>query len=118
MPNNPVFTPVDNSGNVLGTAASPLQTSAGGTATATVPSGVGNTVIKNTAGRLCRIVVTTGGTGAVTFYDNASTNSGTVLFIVPGSAATGATYDVQMPAVNGIVAAGSTSSSALTVSFA
>lgn len=105
----PLFTPVDGSGIPIGSTA--------GTATATVASGAGNTVIKNSAGRLCRIVVTAGGTGAVTFYDNASTNSGTALFIVPANAATGTSYDVQMPAANGITAAGSTSSSALTVSY-
>lgn len=110
MPHNPVFTPVDDSGAVIG--------SSGGTATATVAAGVGTTVIKTGPGRLNRILVTSASpTGVLTFYDNASTGSGTVLAIVPSGVAQGTAYDIQMPAVNGIVAVGATGSAAVTVSY-
>lgn len=106
----PHVIPVDQNDNMIGPA--------GGTTTATVAAGVGTTVVKASLGRLCRVVVTVAGsTGALTFYDNATTGSGTVLAVVPGSAAVGTAYDVQMPAALGIVAVGATGSVGATVSF-
>jgi hypothetical protein len=96
----------------------PLQTTTGGTTTAVVASGVGTTVIKATAGRLCRVVVTnTPATNPLTFYDNASTGTGTVIGIVPGSATQGQVFDFNMPAALGITAIGAATSAAVTVSF-
>lgn len=110
MPHNPVVTIVDDNGNTVG--------STGGTATATVASGAGNTVVKAGPGRLNRVLVTSASpTGVLTFYDNASTASGTVLAIIPTGVAQGTAYDIQMPAANGIVAAGATGSAAATVSY-
>jgi hypothetical protein len=110
MAHNPVFTPVDDNGNTIG--------STGGTATAAVAAGPGNTVIKAGPGRLNRVVVTAASTtGVLTFYDNASTAAGTILAIIPGSVAQGTAYDIQMPAAVGIVAAGATGSAAVTVSY-
>lgn len=105
---NPVRTAVDGNGY-------PID----GVVTATIAAGAGTTVIKSSPGRLCRIVATTAGTtGAVTFYDNASTGSGTVLFVVPGtSVAAGTFYNVSMPAANGITAVAAASGPALTVAF-
>lgn len=61
--------------------------------------------VKAAAGRLHKISVTTAlSAAAVTVYDNASAASGTVLFIIPASAAQGSVYDVNLPAVNGIFA--------------
>ena len=60
--------------------------------------------IKTAPGRLLKIIVAVTTSAAVTFYDNATTNSGTVLFVVPSSAAVGSVYDVNLPAVNGIYA--------------
>src|SRR5690349_6380632 len=87
--------------------------------TVSVPSGAANTIIKAAPGRLCRIVVTTTGAGAgnVQFFDNASTNSGTVIGAVPANATAGQFFDFQMPAANGIVAQNVASGPVLTVSF-
>jgi hypothetical protein len=93
--------------------------SVGGNATLSVPTGAANTVITASVSRLCRIVVTTAGTGAgnVQFFDNATTNSGTVLFALPATVAVAQFYDVQMPAVNGIVCQNVVNGPVLTVSF-
>ena len=87
--------------------------------TATVAAGAGTTVIKKTPGRLARVVVTGAvPTGALTFYDNATTGSGTVLAVIPASGVvTGQAYDIQMPAANGITAVGAVGSAAVTVSY-
>lgn len=62
-------------------------------------------VVKPSAGRLLKIIVTTVlGAGAVTVYDNATTNSGTVLMVIPSTTAAGTIYDINLPAVNGIYA--------------
>lgn len=92
---------------------------ASASATAVVAAGVGTTVIKAGAGRLWRVTVTGAApTGALTFYDNATTGSGTVLAVIPASGVTsGQTFDIQMPAANGITAVGSTGSAAVTVSY-
>lgn len=91
----------------------------GGNSTTAVVSGAANTVIKAASGRLCRVVVTGNGTGAgnVQFYDNASTNSGTVIAAIPATVNAGTIYDFEIPAVNGIVCANVASGPALTVSF-
>ena len=61
--------------------------------------------VKAGAGRLLKVVVTTATAGgAITIYDNASTNSGTILLAVPAAAAAGTVYDVNLPAANGIYA--------------
>lgn len=62
-------------------------------------------VVKPGAGRLLKIVVTTAmSAAATTIYDNASAASGTILFVVPASAAVGNVYTIDLPAVNGIFA--------------
>lgn len=62
-------------------------------------------VVKSAAGRLLKAVVTTAlSAAAVTIYDNAGAASGTILFVIPASAAVGAVYDINLPAVNGIYA--------------
>jgi hypothetical protein len=108
MPGAPYITTVDGNGFPLG-----------GSQTSTVPAGTGTTPVKALPGRLCRVVVTTAGTaGQTTFYDNASTGSGTVLAVIPGTATVGTSYDISMPAANGITAVGATGSAAMTVAFA
>lgn len=98
---------------------SDLWSSGGGSATASVPSGAANTVVKASAGRLCRVIVTTAGSGAgnVLIYDNASTNSGTVIGVIPGTIAIGTYYTFDMPAANGITVANVASGPVLTVSY-
>lgn len=87
--------------------------------TAVVAAGAGTTVVKATPGRLGRVTVTGAvPTGALTFYDNASTGSGTVIGVIPASGVTtGQSFDFQMPAANGITAVGATGSAAVTVSY-
>jgi hypothetical protein len=95
--------------------------SAGGQSTASVPSGAANTVVKNYSGRLCRAVVTTTGTATppanLVFFDNATTNSGTVIGNVPGNATAGQIFEFVMPAINGIVAQNVALGPVVTVSF-
>ena len=94
-----------------------LRVTTGGALTASVPATNGNTVIKNSAGRLCKIMVTTAGSAASLIYDNASTNSGTVIGYIPASATIGTIIDFSMPAANGITAACTTSTAVFTVSY-
>lgn len=103
----------------------PIWVTNGGGTTSTIAAGVaGPTVIKATAGRLETVVITTAGTAtAVTFFDNASACTGTILGIIPttavlaGAVAGSAPYKFDMPAANGITACGGTTSAAVTVSF-
>jgi hypothetical protein len=105
MANNPVFTSVDDTGNSLC-----------GARTATIAA-AGTAVVKASPGRLCRVLVTATGTGAVTFYDNPSAASGTVIGVVPASAAVGAIYEFQAPAAAGITASAATTPSSVTVIY-
>lgn len=104
---NPVRTMVDANGFPVNASLN-----------AVVAAGVGTTVVKGSAGRLVSAVVTgANSTGALTFYDNATTGSGTVIGVVPSGATTGTRYPLEVPAVNGIVAVGATGSAAVTVSY-
>ncbi len=86
--------------------------------TGTVAVAAANTVIKPGPGRICRAVVTTAGTTAFTVFDNATTNSGTVLFAIGTVAsAVGAIFDIQMPAQAGITIQNTAAGPGLTVSF-
>lgn len=90
----------------------------GGSATVAIAAATtANTVIKASAGRLCRVLVTVAGTVDLKIYDNATTASGTVIGYIPTAAALGASYDIQMPAVNGITVGGNASNAGITVSF-
>lgn len=104
------FVPVDLNGNV----AIP----GGSATTAIAASKSANTVVKAAAGRLCRVLVTTAGTvTTVSIFDNATTNSGTIIGTFPGAATAGTTYDFEMPAANGITVGGSATNPAITVSY-
>lgn len=87
---------------------------AGTTATAVAIS-ANDTQIKPSPGRLCRMLVTTSGTGATQIFDNATTGSGTVIGVVAASAAVGTLVEAQAPAVNGITVKGNANNSAITV---
>lgn len=90
----------------------------GGTHTVQVASGTAaNTVVKSTAGRLCRLLITATGTVSMSIFDNATTNSGTVIGIVPANPVVGTTYDFNLPAINGITVGGSGSNPGFTVSY-
>lgn len=91
MAKNAIQTPYDDAGFPADAAFTLALTASG--------------VVKPSAGRLLKLIVTTIlGAGAVTVYDNASTNSGTVLMVIPSTTAAGTIYDVRLPAANGIYA--------------
>lgn len=77
-------------------------------------------VVKAGPGRLLKVIVTTAtASGTITIYDNASTNSGTILLLIPIAAAIGTVYDVNLPAANGIyVYTSAASAGVLTIGYA
>lgn len=74
------------------------------------------TAVLSGAGRLCKVIVVTSGSAAITLYDNTAA-SGTVACIIPANPTVGAVYDVQIPVTTGIYAGGTTNTSALTVTY-
>lgn len=100
-------------------AAALTSGGAGGTSNnAAVPVQAGVFVVKASSGYLGGALVTTAGTStAMTFYDNATAASGTILGIVPSGATVGQFFPFNMPAKNGITASGSATNPAVTVSF-
>ena len=107
MAKNAIVTPYDDAGF-------PNQ------AAFTTPVTLGGTlVVKAGAGRVCKVIVTTVTASATcTVYDNATTNAGTPLLVIPTAAAVGTIYDVQLPAVNGITVYSSGATGAITVGWA
>lgn len=100
---------------VSGTA----QVTTSGTTTTTVTAGTASdTVIKASAGRLCRVLVTsTAGAASTAFYDNASAGSGTIIGIFPAAVAAGTVGDFEIPAASGITLKGAATNPAMTISF-
>lgn len=89
-----------------------------GTSTAAVPSGSAtNVVVKASSGRVFGALVTTSGAAELDCYDNATTNSGTKVLVVPANASVGSFWAVNMPLANGITCAETTTTSAVTVSY-
>jgi hypothetical protein len=89
----------------------------GRTSTAIAASTSANTVIKNSPGRLARILVTATGTNEMDVFDNASTNSGTKIGIVPANATVGTIIDCQAPALNGITVGGNSNNPGVTIFY-
>lgn len=87
--------------------------------TAPIAASAATTVLKAQAGRLAKVVVTTAGTSSdnITIYDNASTNSGTVLAVIPGGGTVGAVYAIDLPFVNGLTVVNVASGPAVTVGW-
>ena len=109
MPLNPVITPVDGYGFPLSPGGDLLFPVASGTTTFTT--------VKASPGRVGRIVLAaTNGAAAITVYDNATGASGTVIAVIPATAAAGV-YDVQMPARNGITVSGAATNPGITVGY-
>lgn len=106
----PAVVQVDTNGTVV---------VANGSATAAVAASKATvTVVKASAGRLCRVLVTVAGTATtVSVFDNASAASGTVIGIFPGNSAAGTVYDFQMPAASGITVGGGATNPGMTISF-
>ena len=97
--------------------SSALNTNSGGSKTAPVVAAAAAAAIKATPGRLCKVMVTTLGTAALLFYDNASAASGTIIGAIAASAAVGTVSTFDMPAANGIWCASGTNTPAVTVSY-
>jgi hypothetical protein len=98
-------------------AVQPLYMKA--TTAASVPSGAGNTILLVSPGRLLQVLVTATGTGSgdVLIFDNATTNSGLVIGVIPATATIGTLFSFDMPAAFGIVVQNVASGPALTVSW-
>lgn len=93
-------------------------TTGGQTATAVAAGTVANTVIKASAGRLCRVLTTSLAGGAATqIFDNATTNTGTVIAYIVSAAAAGTNLDLQVPAANGITVGGAATNPAMTITW-
>lgn len=88
---------------------------AGTNATPITAGTTGDTVIKATPGRLCRLLVVTAGSNAMAVYDNNTTHSGTVIATVAASAVAGTIVEAQAPALSGITVQGNASNPAVTV---
>lgn len=107
MAKNGIVTPYDDAGFPAAAATTAAVSASGGVQT-----------VKAGPGRLLKVIVTTAtATSACTVYDNASTNSGTQLLVIPASAAAGTVYDLNLPAVNGITVNGAASAGALTIGY-
>jgi hypothetical protein len=88
------------------------------TAASTTPiTAASTTVLKAGPGRLIKVVVTASAAGVVTVYDNATTNSGTVLFATPASPAVGTIYTIDLPAVNGLTVVAASTPSSVTIGW-
>lgn len=93
----------------------PLYTTAGGQFTVSCASAA-NCVVKASAGRIARLLVTVIGAGTFTCYDNAAAASGTIIAVLGASAALGSVEAPDMPAVNGVFCVSATSGPVVTVS--
>lgn len=96
----------------------PFPALGGGTTTAVAVGVTGNTVIKAGPGRLGRVLLTSvAGAAATSIYDNATTNTGTVIGYIPASAVAGTMVSFEMPAAAGITVGGAATNPAMTISF-
>lgn len=78
---------------------------------------VANTVIKAAPGRLFTILVNVAGTAQLSIFDNATTNSGTIIGTVPANAAAGSIFSGAGPAANGITVGGNALNPGVTISW-
>lgn len=94
-----------------------IQQNNGGQFAAAVAAGAsGAAVVLTGHGRLCKVIVMTSGSAATDIYDNTAA-SGTKILTIPASPTVGAIYDVQIPVATGIFPAGTTNTSALTITY-
>lgn len=87
----------------------------GGQFRAFIASGANSTTVKSGKGRICRLSITTLGTGVLTIFDNTSA-SGNILYNTVTSQATGV-YEIQLPAETGLTVQNTTSGPVAVVSF-
>jgi hypothetical protein len=77
-----------------------------------------NQTVKAAPGILCSVLITTTtATAAIEIFDNATTNSGTIIGYIPSGATAGTVFVFNMPAANGITIGTSTGTGAFTVSY-
>lgn len=117
---NPAYSRIQDASSTRVAAIDPtgnVQVSFGGSNTISIPTGVGNTVVKNLPGRLVALTITVAGTVSLTCYDNATTNSGTIIGITPATTTVGQQYIFNNPAANGITCAGAAGSPVATASY-
>jgi hypothetical protein len=89
----------------------------GQSTTPVAASTAANTVIKASTGRLAKILITATGTASMLIYDNATTNSGTIIGVIPANPTAGQIFDLKMPAANGITVAGNANNPGVTISW-
>lgn len=100
------------------TAPLHTPTSDGDTTAAVAATTTTNTVIKTGSGTLGKILVTSvNGAAAINIYDSSTTATGTIIGVVPASAAAGTIYPLGMPFENGLLVAGASTNGALTISY-
>ena len=85
--------------------------------TAIAASVATDTVIKASAGRLARVLVTATGTNPMQIFDNATVGSGKIIGALPASPAVGTVYLFGMPAANGITVKGNAANPGVTISW-
>ena len=89
--------------------------SGGGQFRSFIASGANSTTVKSGKGRICRISITTPGTGVLTIFDNTSA-SGNILYNTVASQAVGV-YDIQLPAEVGLTVQNTASGPVAVISF-
>src|SRR6185312_16141529 len=93
-------------------------TTHGGVSTVAIAAGtVADTPVKAAPGRLCQVLVTAVGTNPMAIWDNAAGHTGTIIGLIPASAAAGSIYNIQMPASAGITVQGNAANPAVTISY-
>lgn len=90
------------------TALAPTTTFAIGSGTSS------NTVVEATPGRIFSVLITSTNTAALVCYDNATTNSGTIVVSIAASAAVGI-YPFNIPLANGLTCAGNANAPGVTI---
>lgn len=66
----------------------------------------GNTIIKSSPGRLCKIIINTAATTATNVYDDASETgigASNLIMTIPANTVAGTVYDLYFPFQNGCV---------------
>lgn len=96
--------------------------SSGGQICTAVTANAGDQALYVGPGRLCSVIITTGGTTFTRFYDSATTSGavGAVQIFATAqttTSSTGARTDVQMPFTNGLVIANLAAGAGVTVTF-
>jgi hypothetical protein len=106
MANNAIFTEYDDNG--FARAASRVTpVTLGGLQT-----------VKQGAGRLLKVIVTTVTAAAiVTIYDSLATAAGTPLLVIPIAAAAGTVYDLMLPAALGITVQSTGATGNITIGY-